>query len=39
MIKSVNYYTWQVSNLKAIKLEENAEAWRILPSVYILRSK
>jgi len=26
-------YTWVINNLKAIKLEENAEAWRVLPSI------
>jgi Domain of Unknown Function with PDB structure (DUF3857)/Transglutaminase-like superfamily len=29
---SINYY-WKVSNLKAIKLEEKAEKWRVLPRV------
>ncbi|MDR3696739.1 DUF3857 and transglutaminase domain-containing protein [Mucilaginibacter sp.] len=27
-------YNWEVSNLKAIKLEEGAEAWRVLPRLY-----
>jgi hypothetical protein len=26
-------YTWQVKNLKAIKKEEQAKSWRVLPSV------
>ncbi|WP_428327859.1 DUF3857 domain-containing protein [Mucilaginibacter sp.] len=28
-------YSWQVTNLKAIKLEEGAEAWRVLPAIYL----
>jgi hypothetical protein len=27
-------YVWKVSNLKAIKLEEGAEQWRVLPQIY-----
>ncbi len=27
------HYTWQIQNLKATKLEEGAEAWRVLPRV------
>jgi len=27
-------YSWQVKNLKAIKLEEKAEAWRVFPRIY-----
>jgi len=26
-------YSWQVNNLKAIKLEEGAESWRVLPKL------
>ena len=26
-------YTWEIKNLKAVKLEENAEAWRVLPRI------
>ena len=26
-------YTWEIRNLKAVKLEENAEAWRVLPRI------
>jgi hypothetical protein len=29
----VDNYTWHVSGLKAIKLEEKAEGWRVLPSI------
>src|ERR1700753_934647 len=27
------HYTWQVQNLKAIKVEEGAEAWRVFPRI------
>jgi len=27
-------YAWSVSNLKAIKLEEKAEPWRVFPAIY-----
>jgi hypothetical protein len=26
-------YNWEIENLKAVKLEANAEAWRVLPSI------
>jgi hypothetical protein len=28
-------YAWQVSNLKAIKIEEGAESWCVLPKIYM----
>jgi len=32
-------YLWTVKNLKAIKLEEHAEAWRVLPKIYFAVNK
>jgi len=32
-------YTWEVKNLKAVKLEEGAEAWRVFPHIYFAASK
>lgn len=29
----INEYSWQVSGMKAIKLEENAKDWRVFPKV------
>lgn len=29
-----NIYVWNVANLKAIKLEDGALAWRVLPQIY-----
>ncbi len=34
-----NYYTWHVSNLKAIKLEDGAEPWRVFPRIYFAANK
>jgi len=34
-----NTYTWHASNLKAIKVEEGAEAWRVLPKIYFASNK
>jgi hypothetical protein len=31
-------YLWQASNIKAIKLEDGAEAWQVLPKVYFAGS-
>ncbi|MDB5009403.1 MAG: hypothetical protein JWQ06_192 [Mucilaginibacter sp.] len=31
---NISHYVWKVSNLKAIKLEEGAVAWRVLPKIY-----
>jgi len=36
---TVDHYTWQVSNLKAIKLEEGAVAWRVLPLIRFAANK
>ncbi len=36
---NIDSYTWQVSDLKAVKLEEGAEAWRVLPRIYFAASK
>ncbi len=33
-VSDVNNYLWHASNLKAIKLEEGAEPWRVLPKLY-----
>jgi len=30
---NISEYTWQVSNLKAIKLEDGSEYWRVLPKI------
>jgi hypothetical protein len=30
---NIYHYRWEVKNLKAIKLEEKAEAWRVLPRI------
>ena len=30
----MSVYNWHVANIKAIKLEENAEAWRVFPRIY-----
>ena len=27
-------YSWEVKNLKAVKLEENAEGWRVFPHIF-----
>jgi len=32
-------YSWVVKNLKAIKLEEGAESWRVFPHVYFAQNK
>nr|WP_129877428.1 DUF3857 domain-containing protein [Mucilaginibacter terrigena]RYU89569.1 DUF3857 domain-containing protein [Mucilaginibacter terrigena] len=32
-------YSWHVSNLKAIKLEDGAKAWRVLPRIYFAANK
>lgn len=32
-------YLWQVKNLKAFKLEEGAEPWRVLPALYFAQNK
>jgi len=32
-------YSWSVKNIKAIKLEERAEAWRVFPRIYFSQSK
>jgi hypothetical protein len=32
-------YSWEVKNLKAIKLEEKAEDWRVFPHIYFAESK
>ena len=34
-----NTYTWHASNLKAIKVEEGAETWRVLPKIYFASNK
>lgn len=34
VINGMSDYSWVVSNLKAIKLEEGAESWRVLPKIY-----
>lgn len=36
---SKDVYTWQVSNLKAFKLEEGAEPWRVYPTVQFCQNK
>ncbi|MES2265232.1 MAG: DUF3857 domain-containing transglutaminase family protein [Bacteroidota bacterium] len=32
-------FTWRVSNLKAIKLEKGAKAWRVMPRIYFAANK
>jgi len=32
-------YYWEVKNLKAIKLEEKAEGWRVFPHIYFAQNK
>jgi len=32
-------YSWEVKNLKAIKLEERAEGWRVFPHIYFAANK
>ncbi|MDB5016671.1 MAG: Transglutaminase-like enzyme putative cysteine protease [Mucilaginibacter sp.] len=32
-IENFDNYLWKVSNLKAVKLEERAEKWRVLPKI------
>jgi len=32
-------YSWTIKNLKAIKLEEGAEAWRVFPRLYFSQNK
>ena len=36
---SLNNYLWQVSNLKAVKIEEGAKSWRILPNIKFATNK
>ncbi|QEC76944.1 DUF3857 domain-containing transglutaminase family protein [Mucilaginibacter ginsenosidivorax] len=33
-LEKTDSYTWQVTNLKAIKPEDGSESWRVLPKVY-----
>jgi hypothetical protein len=36
---NVDSYSWQVSNLKAIKMEDGAKPWRVLPKVEFAMNK
>jgi hypothetical protein len=33
VVSGITYYNWEVKNLKAFKLEEQAEPWRVLPAI------
>jgi len=39
VIDGKSHYTWFIKNLKAVKLEEGAEDWRVLPHVYFAANK
>ena len=36
---NIDNYTWQVSNIKAMKLEEGAMAWRVMPKIVFTEDK
>lgn len=33
-VENIDNYLWEVSNSKAFKLEDNTEAWTVLPKIY-----
>ncbi|MDP9048642.1 MAG: DUF3857 domain-containing protein, partial [Bacteroidota bacterium] len=37
-VDKLNSYEWQVSGLRAFKIEEGAEAWNVLPRIYFASS-
>jgi hypothetical protein len=39
LVNGKSDYSWQVVNLKAVKLEEGAETWRVFPHIYFAANK